>query len=473
MTEILTEKVEREKLGQADLRRELKGRHVQMIAIGGTIGVGLFLGSAVAIRQAGPGLALSYALGGMAMFVIMRALGELLLYRPVSGSFASYAEEFIGPWSGFATGWSYWFMWVVTGMAQITAVGVYVHYWLPNAPQWIPALVTLGALFCVNVFTVRLFGEIEFWFALVKVLTLVATIVVGFSLALFNTVASGQTAGLANLWSHGGFFPAGALGVLLPLQMVMFAYQGLELVGVSAGETEDPEKVLPRAINSVLLSMVTLYVGALLAIMSLLPWSQLSPSASPFVVAFERIGVPAAAQIVNLVVITAAASACSSGLYSNGRMLYSLAKAGQAPRVFERLSRQGVPVAGVAASAAAMLIGVALNYVVPERVFVYVTSVSLIGSLWTWGVILVAHLAYRRAAARGDVPRAPHSLPGAPYTNALALAFLLLVAALLSVEKDTRVALYVAPAWFALLALGYRRATAISSATRGGGRSRP
>ncbi len=456
MTEKLTIKAAPQDPEPTDLRRELKGRHVQMIAIGGTIGVGLFLGSAVAIRQAGPGLVVSYVLGGAAMFVIMRALGELLLYRPGSGSFATFAAEFIGPWSGFATGWSYWFMWVVTGMAQITAVGVYVHYWLPGAPQWIPALATLAALFFVNIFTVRFFGEVEFWFSLAKVLTLIVTIAVGLLLASFRFVASGQTAGLANLWSHGGFFPAGILGVLLPLQMVMFAYQGLELVGVSAGETENPEKVLPKSINAVLVSMIALYIGALLAIMSLIPWSQLSPKASPFVVVFDRMGVPAAAQLVNLVVITAAASACSSGLYSNGRMLYSLAQAGHAPRLFARVSKNGVPVAGVAASAAAMLIGVALNYVVPERVFVYVTSVSLIGSLWTWGVILVAHLRYRRATSRDAITHIPYRLPGYPYSNGAALAFLLLVAALLSLQADTRVALYVAPAWFALLALAYR-----------------
>ncbi len=278
----------------------------------------------------------------------------------------------------------------------------------------------------------------------------------GFAVASFKSFGWGNTTGLANLWGHGGFFPAGVMGVLLPLQMVMFAYQGLELVGVSAGETENPEEVLPRSTNALLISMVALYVGALLAIMSLIPWSQLSPSASPFVVVFEGMGVPAAAQFVNLVVITAAASACSSGVYSNGRMLYSLAQAGHAPPAFAKVSKHGVPIAAVAASAAAMLVGVALNYVVPERVFVYVTSVSLIGSLWTWGVILVAHLRYRRVITRGAASQAPYRLPGSPYSNVVALAFLLLVAALLSLKADTRVALYVTPAWFALLALGYR-----------------
>jgi amino acid transporter, AAT family len=202
---------------QADLHRGLKNRHVQMIAIGGTIGVGLFLGSATAIQKAGPGLVVSYAIGGLVMFFIMRALGELLLYRPVSGSFAAYAEEFVGPWAGFMTGWSYWFMWVVIGMAEITAVGVYVHYWFPGIPQWVPVLITLGLLYIANLTTVKLFGEIEFWFALIEVVTIVAMIVIGLTIILFKFGDLGETASFSNLWTHRGFFPFGALGVLLPL----------------------------------------------------------------------------------------------------------------------------------------------------------------------------------------------------------------------------------------------------------------
>jgi L-asparagine transporter-like permease len=293
-------------MAEEDLHRGLKERHVQMIAIGGTIGVGLFLGSATAIQKAGPGLVMSYAIGGLAMFFIMRALGELLLYRPVSGSFASYAEEFVGPWAGFMTGWSYWFMWVAIGMAEITAVGVYVHDWFPGIPQWFPALITLGLLFTANLITVKLFGEIEFWFALVKVAAIAVVMVVGLTIIVFKFGDLGKTGSFSNLWTQGGFFPFGALGVFLPLQMVMFAYQGLELVGVSAGETENPKKVLPRAINSVVYWMLVLYIGALLIIMSLVPWNQLSLETSPFVLIFEKSGIPAAAGIINFVVITAA-----------------------------------------------------------------------------------------------------------------------------------------------------------------------
>ena len=438
------------------LTRSLKSRHIQLIALGGTIGVGLFLGSAGAIHKAGPGLLLSYAVGGIAIFFIMRALGELLTYRPVAGSFASYAEEFVGPFAGFVTGWSYWFMWVTIGMAEITAVGVYVHYWFPGIPQWIPALITLGLLYSANLTTVKLFGEIEFWFALIKVVTIVAMIIIGLTIILFKFGDLGKTATFSNLWTEGGFLPFGGLGVLLSLQMVMFAYQGLELIGVSAGETENPEKVLPHAINSVVYWMLILYIGGLLIIMSLVAWNRLSPETSPFVLVFEKIGIPAGAAIINFVVITAAASSCNSGIFSTGRMLYSLARVGQAPRPFGKVSSRNVPAAGITVSATIMLIGVALNYIFPERVFVYVTSISLVGSLWTWALIVIAHLGYRKAVAIGEIRPVAYRMPGSPYTNWLVVAFLVLVAILLSLDEGTRVALYVAPIWFTILGIGYQ-----------------
>lgn len=439
-----------------DLARGLKDRHIQLIAIGGAIGVGLFLGSAKAIANAGPGLVLSYALGGVVIFFIMRALGELLMHRPVAGSFAAYAEEFVSPWAGFATGWSYWFMWVVTGMAEITAVGVYTNYWFPDVPQWIPALITLGLLYGVNLIAVKVFGELEFWFALIKVITIVAMMVIGLAVILFNVGELGQTASFSNLWENGGFLPFGILGVVLTLQMVMFAYQGVELVGVTAGEAENPEKTLPNAINSVVYRILVFYVGALLIIMSLVAWDQLSPGQSPFVMVFDKIGIPAAAAIINFVVITAAASSCNSGIFSTGRMLYTLAQFGQAPRAFGKVSRRHVPATAITVSAAVMLIGVVLNYLVPEQVFVYVTSVALVGSLWTWGMIVIAHLGYRKAVHEGRAKAVAYRMPGAPYTNWFVVAFLVLVTVFLGLDQGTRVALYVAPVWFGILAIGYQ-----------------
>ena len=442
---------------QADshLSRNLRDRHIQLIALGGTIGVGLFLGSAKAIHNAGPGLLLAYAVGGIAIFLIMRALGELLTYRPVAGSFAVYADEFCGHFAGFATGWSYWFMWVMTAMAELTAIGVYVRYWFPHVPQWLPALVALVTMYGVNRLAVGVFGELEFWFALIKVVTIVGLILGGLVVIFFHVGDLGPTAGFSNLWSHGGFLPFGILGVLLTLQMVTFAYQGVELIGVTAGEAENPEVVLPKATNGITYRILIFYLGALAVIMSLVPWTDLSPDTSPFVFVFEKMHVPAAADIINLVVITAAASSCNSGIFSTGRMLFSLAHRGQAPRALGQLSAQRIPSAGINLSAAVMLVAVAFNYMVPEKAFIYITSISTVGTLWTWGIIMVAHRNYRRAVTAGRARASSFPMPGAPWANWLVLAFLLGVVCMLGLNEDTRVALYVAPVWFGLLAIGH------------------
>ena len=437
------------------LARNLRNRHIQLIAIGGTIGVGLFLGSGKAIHTAGPGLLLAYAVGGVAIFFIMRALGELLTYRPVAGSFATYAEEFCGPLPGFITGWSYWFAWVVTVMAEITAIGVYAALWWPTVPQWLPALIALVVLYGANLLAVRVFGELEFWFALIKVVTIVALMVAGLAVLVFHAGALGRTASFSNLWTQGGFMPRGILPVLLALQIVMFAYEGVELIGVTAGEAENPAVVLPRATNGIIARILIFYIGALLVIMSLVPWSELDPKASPFVFVFGKLGLPGAASIINLVVITAAASSCNSGLFSTGRMLWTLGQRGQAPRAFGALNQRRVPAAGIHASFAVMLVGVALNYLVPERVFTIVTSVALVGTFWTWAIILISHANYRRMVAEGRAAPAPFRMPGAPLANWLVLAFLLLVTIMMARDPDTRVALYVAPVWFGLLIAGY------------------
>ncbi|HEY1921724.1 MAG TPA: amino acid permease [Tepidisphaeraceae bacterium] len=439
------------------LTRQLRGRHIQLIAIGGTIGVGLFLGSAKAIQRAGPGLLLSYVVAGVAVFFIMRALGELLVRRPVSGALAVLAEEFVGPFAGFATAWSYWFMWAVAGMVEITAIGIYVHYWAPAIPQWLSALCMLLLLYGSNLFAVRVFGETEFWFALIKVTTIVLLIVAGLFILTTGASKLGPTAGISNLWAHGGFFPFGILGVLLTLQIVTFAYNGIEVVAMTAAETQNPQVVIPGAINSITYRILIFYIGALVIIMSLIPWNQLDPATSPFVVVFERLGIPGAGNVINFVVITAAASSCNSGLYTTGRFLFFLAQRGQAPRALARLSSKHVPARGVTVSAAVMLIGVGLNAIVPEKAFVWVTSISLIGTLWTWGIIMLAHLKFRRGVAAGRETASSFPMPGAPVANWLVLLFLLGVSAMLAFDPETRVAFYVAPVWFAFLGITYHR----------------
>ncbi|NMG28913.1 amino acid permease [Aromatoleum evansii] len=455
MTRISDMLDEEQKHESKDLERGLQDRHIQLIAIGGAIGVGLFLGSAKAISKAGPALLVTYAFAGLAVFFIMRALGELLIHRPVAGSFATYAEEYVSPWAGFVTGWTYWFTWVVTGMAELTAVGVYFHYWFPDIPQWIPALGTLVVLYGANLIAVKVFGEMEFWFALIKVLTIVAMLVIGLVIIIFGVGDLGKTASFSNLWSHGGFAPMGMVGVVLTLQIACFAYTGVELIGVTAGEAQNPEKVLPHATNSVTWRILIFYIGALIVLMSLVPWNELNPNMSPFVTVFEKIGIPAAAGIINFVVITAAASSCNSGIFSTGRMLYTLAQFKQAPAPLGKVNKSHVPATAITLSALFMLVGVALNYVVPEEAFVYVTSVATVGAVWTWGIIVWSHLKYRQAVKQGLATAVFFRMPGAPFANWFVLAFLALVVVFLAMDAGTRVALFVAPVWFALLTAGY------------------
>ncbi|MGW2412569.1 amino acid permease [Streptomyces tubercidicus] len=441
--------------GPEHLHRGLQSRHIQMIAIGGTIGVGLFLGSAGALHEAGPGLLFSYALAGVVIFFVMRALGELLVYRPVSGSFATYAEEFIGNWAGFATGWSYWLMWVVTGTAELTAAGIYVRYWWPQVPQWLPGLIALAILGVANLAAVRLFGEFEFWFALIKVLTIVLLLVMAAAILIFGFGPLGNSASLSNIWTHGGFFPHGMAGPLLALQVVVFAFVGVELLGVTAGESKDPEKTLPTAVRRVVWRIGLFYLGALAAVLALVPWNQLDPRVSPFVLVFAKVGIPAAAGVVNLVVLTAALSSCNSGVFSTGRMLLTLSRDRHAPAAFGKVSRRGVPAAGILASMSVLLLGVAANYFVPEKAFAYVTSVATVAAVFTWGIIASAHLRYRAAVRAGRLRPVAFRMPLAPVSNYFVLAFLVLVLVLLAFDAESRVALYVAPVWAAILMAGY------------------
>ena len=429
----------------AEYRKELSNRHINMIALGGAIGVGLFLGSGKALHQVGPGLMVIYAIGGLAIFFVMRALGELLMYRPVSGSFAEYAGEFVGPWAKFATGWGYLLVWIVTGMAEITAVGEYFQYWFPSVPQWLPALGALVVLSGVNLIAVKLFGEFEFWFALIKVAAIVGMIVLVALILVFGFSDAGATASVSNIWAHGGLFPNGATSALMAFQIVMFAFIGVEMVGQTASESANPKQVLPRAINAVMWRILIFYVGALAALTALVPWTQFSAEGSPFVQAFAMVGIPAAAGVINFVVTTAALSSCNSGIYSTGRMLRTLSEDGHAPGGVAVLSGRAVPARAIGVTFCVMLIGVALNYLVPEEAFTYITSASTVGALFTWGMILIAHLGFRRKVARGELEAPAFRMPLAPYSNYVVLAFLAMVVVLLAFDSETRIALYITP----------------------------
>ncbi|MGE6257070.1 amino acid permease [Heyndrickxia sporothermodurans] len=439
---------------EKSLERGLKNRHIQLIAIGGAIGTGLFLGAGKSIHLAGPSIMLVYLMIGLFLFFVMRALGELLIYKSSTGSFIDFAEEFIGPWAGFITGWTYWFCWIATGIAEITAVGMYVKYWVPSIPQWIPALICVLILLLINMATVKAFGEIEFWFALIKIIAIIALIVIGFVLVFIGFKSHETTATFTNLWSYGGFFPNGVSGFLLAFQMAVFSFVGIELVGVTAGEAMDPKKTLPKAINSIPVRILIFYIGALFIIMSIYPWSGVDPASSPFVKVFSLIGIPAAAGIINFVVLTSAASSCNSGIFSTSRMLYTLACQGKAPKRLKSLNNRNVPAPALIFSTLVLLVGVLLNYLLPDEVFTLVTSIATICFIWVWGIILVSQLRYRKLKPE-DARNNSFKMPFAPYSNWIVLAFFVFVIILLGFAKDTQIALFVTPVWFLILAISY------------------
>ncbi|MBB5935206.1 amino acid permease [Streptomyces zagrosensis] len=436
-------------------QRGLGSRQIQMIAIGGAIGTGLFLGAGKAITKAGPSLILAYAVAGLVIFFIMRALGELLMYRPVSGSFSEYAREFLGPFFGFVTGWTYWLFWVVTGITEVTAAAKYTQYWWEDIPQWVSALVFTVVLFGANLISVKLFGELEFWFSMIKVTAILGMILIGFGVITLGFSDAGDTASFTLLWSDGGFFPKGIGGTLMTLQIVMFAFLAVELVGVTAGESVNPKKTLPKAINTVPWRIAVFYLGALIIILSVVSWTEFVPDTSPFVAAFAKIGLPAGAGIVNFVVLTAALSSCNSGMYSTGRMLRDLALNGQGPKFFSRLTKNGLPLLGTSVSAALMMVGVWINYEWPSKAFDYVVSFATISGMWAWIMILCSQLRYRAKADRGELPQSTFRAPGAPYTSIFALCFIGMVIVLMGFDEDSRVSLYAAPVWAAVLIIGY------------------
>ena len=435
---------------QQELKRGLKNRHVQLLAIGGAIGTGLFLGSGRSISLAGPSILLTYLITGIICFFMMRALGELLLSNLDHHSFIDFVEEYLGDRAAFITGWTYWFCWLSLAMADLTAVGLYMQYWIPWMPQWIPALIVLGILLVMNLTAVKHFGEMEFWFALIKVIAIVSLIIIGLIMILTGFTTNVGAAAFENLWNYGGWFPNGTMGFILSFQMVVFAFTGIELVGLTAGETENPKKVIPMAINNIPLRIILFYIGSLAIIMSIYPWIAVDPNSSPFVAVFNAVGILAAASIVNFVVLTSAASATNSGIFSTSRMIYALSKRGHAPSRMKRLTNHAVPYQATLFSAAALLFTVVLNYVMPESVFIMITSISTFCFIYIWAIIVVCHLKYRKQHPE-LAKQSTFTMPLYPFMNYLILAFFLFILVVLALQSDTRIALMFTPFWFILL----------------------
>ncbi|MCA1217035.1 amino acid permease [Streptomyces sp. 8L] len=460
---------------QTGYRSGMKARHLRMIAIGGAIGTGLFLGAGSRLHEGGPFLVVIYAICGFFAFLVLRALGELVMHRPSSGSFVSYAREFYGEKMAFAVGWMYFFHWAMTAIVDCTAVALYVKYWsaFSAVPQWLLALVALPVVVGLNLISARMFGETEFWFALVKVGALVVFLVIGIVvLAARRPTDAGET-GVPMLAAHGGLLPHGAATVgaaLVLTQGVVLAFAGTELVSIAAGETTDPRKTMPRAINSVIVRLAVFYCGSVLLLALLLPSQLYSGSQSPFVTFFSHFGGPrvsaAAGTAMNFVVLTAVLSSLNAGLYSTGRILHSLAQAGAAPRFFGRMNRRGVPYGGILLTGAIGLLGVGLNYLAPSRAFEIALNTTSLGVLTSWATIVLCQIRLRRWSLQGRVERPAFRLFGAPVTAYLALGFLAAVLVLIAFDRPTgSYTMALVPLIAALLVLGwYRRRGYIAAA---------
>ncbi|MBM3105191.1 amino acid permease [Pseudomonas sp. V1] len=440
------------------MRRGLSTRHIRFMALGSAIGTGLFYGSAAAIKLAGPSVLLAYLIGGAAIYMMMRALGEMAVRNPVSGSFGQYASQYLGRFPGFLTGWSYAFSMLVVCLADVTAFGVYMSFWFPETPRWIWVLGIVLFIGALNLCSVKVFGEMEFWLSLLKVTAIVSMILAGAAVLMFGIQLGGsgeQLATISNLWSHGGFFPNGISGMIASFTVVMFAFGGVEMIGITAGEAKDPQRVIPKAINSVPLRILLFYVLTLFVLMSIYPWTRIGSEGSPFVQIFSGLGIGSAATLLNIVVISAAISAINSDIFSAGRMMYGMAQNGQAPASFAQLSRFGVPWMTVVVMAVALLLGVVLNYLAPENLFLILAAVVTFSIVWVWLMILLSQMVMRRGMNAEEVAALRFPVPLWPVGPACAAVFMLFILGVLAWFPDTRMALYVGIGWLALLSLGY------------------
>lgn len=446
------------------LQRALKNRHIQMIALGGAIGTGLFYGSSESIQMAGPSILLAYAAGGLVIFMIMRALGEMSVDDPQSGAFSYYAYRNWSQRAGFVSGWNYWFNYIAVSMVELAVVGKFVNYWLPDIPPWVSASFFLLAITAVNLAGVRAFGEFEFWFALIKVAAVIGMIVLGVVVIVAGVTGDGGTApSITHLWDDGGFLPLGLMtnvdgawvGLLMAMVVVMFSFGGVELIGIAAGEADDPRRTIPTAINQVIVRIVVFYLGAVAVIMCVVPWSQIDGQMSPFVKIFDSVGIPVAAGILNFVCLTAVMSVYNSGLYANGRMLHSLAHQGNAPAFLKRVSRNGVPVAGVLASAGVTAVAVVVVFLWPDFAFQYLMSIALFAGIINWTMVMLTQRRFRARIGQDAAARLQFKLPLARYATWSVIGFLSVVVVLMWFSPAYRVAVVVGPLWLAILLAGY------------------
>ncbi len=441
-----------EKQQEDTLKRGLKNRHIQLIALGGAIGTGLFLGIAQTIKMAGPSVLLGYAIGGFIAFMIMRQLGEMVVEEPVAGSFSHFAYKYWGSFAGFASGWNYWVLYVLVAMAELTAVGVYIQYWWPDVPTWVSAAIFFVLINAINLSNVKIYGEMEFWFSIIKVVAVVGMIIFGGWMLFSGHGAPG--ASITNIWQVGGFFPHGITGLVMSLAVIMFSFGGLELVGITAAEADNPQTSIPKATNQVIYRILIFYIGSLTILLSLYPWTKVVEGGSPFVMIFHELGDSLVANALNVVILTAALSVYNSCVYSNSRMLYGLAKQGNGPRALLKVDSRGVPYVALGLSAVATAIGVLINYLMPAKAFGLLMSLVVSALVINWAMISLAHLKFRKAKDKqGVITRFPSLFY--PIGNWICLVFMLAILVIMVMTPGMAISVWLIPVWLVILAIGY------------------
>ncbi|MBU9812705.1 aromatic amino acid transporter AroP [Rahnella sp. SL6] len=435
-----------------ELKRGLKNRHIQLIALGGAVGTGLFLGSASVIQSAGPGIILGYAIAGFIAFLIMRQLGEMVVEEPVAGSFSHFAYKYWGGFAGFASGWNYWVLYVLVAMAELTAVGKYIQFWWPEIPTWASAAVFFVLINAINLTNVKVFGEMEFWFAIIKVVAVVAMILFGGWLLFSDT--AGPQATVRNLWEQGGFLPHGMTGLVMMMAIIMFSFGGLELVGITAAEADNPEVSIPKATNQVIYRILIFYVGSLAVLLSLMPWTRVGPDTSPFVLIFHDLGDALVANALNVVILTAALSVYNSCVYCNSRMLFGLAQQGNAPKALLNVDKRGVPVASILVSAATTALCVLINYLMPGEAFGLLMALVVSALVINWAMISLAHMKFRQAKRREGVEPKFKALLY-PLGNYICLLFMAAILVIMAITPGMAISVWLIPVWLVVLGIGY------------------
>ncbi|CBL51398.1 amino acid permease [Lactobacillus crispatus] len=443
-----------------ELKRSMTAGQMEMISLGGAIGVGLFMGASSTIKWTGPSVLLAYIFVGVILYIVMRALGEMLYVDPGTGSFADYASEHVHPIAGYLAEWANVFQYIVVGISEVVATTEYLRFWWKGTSDWAAGVIIILFLLVANLASAKAYATLEFWFAMIKVVTIILMILLGFAVILFGFGNGGHPVGFSNLWSHGGFFTGGLKGFFFSMAIIVGSYEGIELIGISAGEVSDPHKAIVKSVKSVLWRILIFYVGAIFVIVTIYPWNKLDSIGSPFVTTFAKVGITAAASVINFVVLTAALSGANSGIYSSSRMLYKLAHEGEAPKTFGHVSERIVPSHAIIGITSGIFIGFMLNVLAQflnkslANIFVIVYSSSVLPGMVAWFVILLAELRFRRKNPH-LMENHPFKLPLYPYSNYFALIMLVVIVVFMFINPETQISVAVGAAVLIIAALIY------------------